>query len=252
MAERRSDAGPSDAASRLAEIPIGPAGVASSRRAAVPASSAPAVPTAAPSIDEQAAPAATLPGRLPVTLRARRLGLRLALGGVMAATAALGMLVAPAAWQAWQNRHDRIVIPTRVGGLVIDDNPGTRDTVDQLRHAIEADIPVSTAGAVYADDAGQSRSVIFVAGTGSLASPQSSLDKALAITAGRLAGIRQMPTGSPGGVLKCGVLVTGGGPTSVCGWADNANVGIATFPNRGIEDSADLLRALRRATRPHR
>jgi hypothetical protein len=190
-----------------------------------------------------------------VTRRVRRLGLRLALAGLVVATVTLALLVAPAVWQARHERHDRIVIPTRIGGLVVDDNPGAHDTVDQLRHAIEAGIPLSTTGAVYADDAGQSRSVIFVAGTGSLASPQNALDKALAITAdaaGGLADVRPMPAGSADGVMNCGVIATEGSLTSVCGWADHASLGIALFPNRGRQDSADLLRTLRRAARPGR
>jgi hypothetical protein len=140
-----------------------------------------------------------------------------------------------------------------VDGLVLDDHPGAEETVNHLRRVLEADIRLSsTAGAVYADEAGRSRSIIFVGGVGSLASPRPALDKAFTVVAsevGAIEEVQEVPAGSLGGVVKCGHVKANGGPTPVCAWADRTSLGIALFPNRDTPESAALLQMLRSAIR---
>jgi hypothetical protein len=181
-----------------------------------------------------------------------RLGLRVAIGGVAVTTMTVVMLLAPALIQTWQAHQHAIISPTYVDGLAADDGQGDHDTVHRLRHALEKALPLSTTGAVYTDHAaGRQRSVVFVGGTGSLASPQLSLAEALAIISGQTGGIRdvhEIPAGSLGSV-KCGLTSTDNAPTAVCGWADYDGLGVAIFPDRDVKQSADLMRAILRAAR---
>jgi hypothetical protein len=45
--------------------------------------------------------------------------------------------------------------------------------------------------------------------------------------------------------MKCGTTKTDGSSMAVCGWADHGSLGIAMFPNRPVDESADLLRTMR-------
>jgi hypothetical protein len=160
-------------------------------------------------------------------------------------------LVAPTAWVVWHDRDHRIAIPRRVAGLSLDENPAAHDTVDQLRRTLETSVSLeSTTGAIYADDNGGSRSVLFVGGTGALSSAEVSLDRALKAVTEDTGGIdraRRVPPGRLGGVMKCGVTRAGPGITTVCGWAEPRSLGVAVFTNQTLDPSAELLRKMRAA-----
>jgi hypothetical protein len=175
--------------------------------------------------------------------------------GILAGIAFLvlvgGFFAGPTVWGIWHERDHRIVIPGHVAGLALDDNPVTHDTVDQLRGTVQANVPLeSTTGAIYVDESGASRSVLFVGGTGALASAEVSLDKALKAVgedAGGIDNTRRVPPGPLGGVMKCGVTGAGPGVTAVCGWAEHGSLGVAVFTNQNPDSSAGLLRKMREA-----
>lgn len=184
---------------------------------------------------------------------ARRLVLRLVVRGFVLASVTLAVVLGPSLCQAWQEGRHRLNVPPSLDGLVLDESPAVPDTIDQLRDALETGIPLrSSVGAGYTDSARPPRSVIFVWGTGSFASPEASLDAAFAISVGdaiELEESRSLPAWSLD-IRKCGVIPAEGAATSVCGWADRATLGIGLFRDRGVAESAELLQSMRHAIRP--
>jgi hypothetical protein len=177
-----------------------------------------------------------------------------ALGGIAAVVLLSTLaLTALTAQQERRLKNGRLNLPEQIPGLVTEVNPGVRDTVDGMRATLAAGIPMTTtAGAVYADAEGASRSVIFAAGTGVLASPSDALSRAFRLIADRsgpVSDVHDVAAGPLGGVMRCGTTQTSASATSTCGWADRHTLGIAVFPNRPVEQSAALLRSLRQAVR---
>jgi hypothetical protein len=185
--------------------------------------------------------------RKPSLLRPRNL----VIAGLTAAAVISAAVFGPMAWEVWSEKDVKIATPTRVAGLALDDSQGAHDTIDYLRTAIETGVSLNkTTGAVYADEAGQSRSVLFVGGTGVLVTPEQALSKTFGLItddAGGVDGVHDVPAGPLGGVMRCGTTKTEGTPMAVCGWADHGSLGIAMFPNRPVDQSAELLRTMRKA-----
>jgi hypothetical protein len=180
----------------------------------------------------------------------------LVLAGVAVAVIALAAALGRITWQLWDQKDVRIVTPPRVAGLVLDDSQGAHDTIDYLRTAVETGVSLKkSTGAVYADEAGRSRSVLFIGGTGVLVSPEESLGKTfglIADDAGGVDDVHVVSAGSLGGVMKCGSTKTDGSSMAVCGWADHGSLGIAMFPNRPVDESAELLRTMRQSMQNRR
>jgi hypothetical protein len=190
----------------------------------------------------------------PVTRTARSRLLRprnLVIAGIAAAAVISAAVFGPMAWEVWSEKDVKITTPTRVAGLALDDSQGAHDTIDYLRTAIETGVSLDkTTGAVYADEAGESRSVLFVGGTGVLVTPEQALSKTFGLItddAGGVDSVHDVPAGPLGGVMRCGTTKTEGTPMAVCGWADHGSLGIAMFPNRPVDQSAELLRTMRKA-----
>jgi hypothetical protein len=190
----------------------------------------------------------------PVTRTARSRLLRprnLVIAGIAAAAVLSAAVFGPMAWEVWNEKDVKITTPTRVAGLALDDSQGAHDTIDYLRTAIETGVSLDkTTGAVYADEAGESRSVLFVGGTGVLVTPEQALSKTFGLItddAGGVESVHDVPAGPLGGVMRCGTTKTEGTPMAVCGWADHGSLGIAMFPNRPVDQSAELLRTMRKA-----
>jgi hypothetical protein len=185
--------------------------------------------------------------RKPGLLRPRNL----VIAGITAAAVISAAVFGPMAWEVWSEKDVKISTPTRVAGLALDDSQGAHDTIDYLRTAVETGVSLEkTTGAVYADDAGQSRSVLFVGGTGVLVTPEQALSKTFGLItddAGGVESVHDVPAGPLGGVMRCGTTKTEGTPMAVCGWADHGSLGIAMFPNRPVDQSAELLRTMRKA-----
>ncbi|HZN16945.1 MAG TPA: hypothetical protein VFB84_01980 [Micromonosporaceae bacterium] len=178
----------------------------------------------------------------------RRLGL-LALGAAGAAALVAAIVVLPGEWRVFQQRNTELKLARETAGLRLDESPEAQGTADYLRTALAASMDLkSTVGAVYADPVEQSLSVIFIGGTATLREPESDLDRLFQLVtdkADAVAGVRTVPPGPLGGVMKCGASSGPDEPMAVCGWADNGSLAVAMFPNRAIDESAVLLRAMR-------
>jgi hypothetical protein len=180
----------------------------------------------------------------------------LVLLGLAVVALVVAAVFGPVAWEMWSEKNVRIATPPRVAGLALDDSQGARDTIDYLRTAVETGVSLkNTIGAVYADEAGESRSVLFVGGTGVLVSPDQALTKTFGLItddAGGVDSVHDVSAGPLGGVMKCGSTKTDGGSMAVCGWADHGSLGVAMFPNRPVDQSAELLRTMRTAMQNRR
>jgi hypothetical protein len=186
------------------------------------------------------------------TSQPRRLRPRSLIGGFLLVAAMFAAAYGLSAWQARQEDRQPFAVPPSVDGLLLDRGPAVQQEVDQLRDALAAGLPLTSAvGAAYNGDGESRGSVIFVWGEGSFAAPEASLDAALAISVGdavELDEARPLP-GASVGVMRCGVSPGEGAGVSVCGWAERANFGIGMFPDRGMAESAELLGGLRRKIR---
>jgi hypothetical protein len=163
----------------------------------------------------------------------------------------LAVVFGPTAWRIARERTTSLTTPAQVAGLTVDDSANARETADYLRTAVAAEIPLrTTVGAVYTDQGGEPRSVIFVGGTGLLLAPEKNLDATFTLVSDENGGVddaRPVPAGPLGGVMKCGTTLTDDATMTVCGWADHGCLGVAMFPNRGVDESARLLLAMRNA-----
>jgi hypothetical protein len=182
--------------------------------------------------------------------RQRRTVLLAATGVALAAGLGITAFYGPTAWRIFQEKDATLTTPAEVGVLRLDTGTQAHDTTEYLRTALAAELPLdNTVGAVYTDSAAPSRSVIFVGGTAVLRSPEKDLDEALRLLddgASRVEELRTVPPGEFGGTMKCG-RTTGPDTLTVCGWADHGSLAIAMFPERSVDESAQLFRTLRDA-----
>ncbi|MGN9768640.1 hypothetical protein ACTMS2_26170 [Micromonospora sp. SD12] len=148
-----------------------------------------------------------------------------------------------------QQKDADLATPDRVAGLVRDDSDRARSTSDYLRSGFAADIDLdSSFGTVYRDPADEKRSVLVFGGTTLLWQPERDLDslfKLLTDETGKVTGLRKVPAGRFGGVMKCGTTSGDGGDFAVCGWADHGSVVMAILPGRAVEDAGRLFRSIR-------
>ncbi|MEU4716295.1 hypothetical protein AB0F73_21960 [Micromonospora purpureochromogenes] len=177
--------------------------------------------------------------------RRRRIVLAAALAVGLAGAAALGT----AGWRVAQQKDTRLSAPERVAGLTRDDSERARSTADYLRSGFAADIDLDASfGTVYRDPADETRAVLLFGGTTLLWQPERDLDSLFGLMAdetGRVAGLREVPAGKLGGVMKCGTTSGDGGDFAICGWADHGSAAMAMFPSRSVDDAAGLFRQIR-------
>ncbi|MEH1102858.1 hypothetical protein [Micromonospora sp. CPCC 205561] len=154
-----------------------------------------------------------------------------------------------AGWRVAQQKDADLATPDRVAGLVRDDSERARSTSDYLRSGFAADIELeSSFGTVYRDPADDKRSVLVFGGTTLLWQPERDLDSLFGLLTdetGRVTGLREVPAGRLGGVMKCGTTSGDGGDFAVCGWADHGSVVMAMFPGRAVGEAGGLFRAMR-------
>ncbi|MEH0938807.1 hypothetical protein [Micromonospora psammae] len=185
------------------------------------------------------------PERRPRSSRRRKVALAVALLVGLAGAAALGT----AGWRVAQQKDTRLAAPERVAGLVRDDSERARSTADYLRSGFAADIDLDRSfGTVYRDPADEKRVVLLFGGTTLLWQPERDLDTLFGLMAdetGKVTGVRDVPAGGHGGVMKCGTTSGDGGDFAVCGWADHGSVAMAMFPNRSVDDAGQLFRDIR-------
>ncbi|MER7335637.1 MULTISPECIES: hypothetical protein [unclassified Micromonospora] len=157
--------------------------------------------------------------------------------------------IGTAGWRVAQQKDADLTTPDRVAGLTRDDSERARSTSDYLRSGFAADIDLdSSFGTVYRDPADDKRSVLVFGGTTLLWQPERDLDslfRLLTDETGKVTGLREVPAGRLGGVMKCGITSGDGGDFAVCGWADHGSVVMAMFPGRSVDDAGGLFRDMR-------
>ncbi|MDM4720334.1 hypothetical protein QTQ03_12365 [Micromonospora sp. WMMA1363] len=185
------------------------------------------------------------PERRASRARRRRVAWLLAAAVGLAGIGALGST----GWRIVQQKDAEIATPYRVAGLTRDDSEGARSTSDYLRSGLAANVELERSfGTVYRDPANEHRSVLVFGGTTLLWQPERDLDSLFELMndeTGAVTGLRDLPPGRLGGVLKCGTTDGEGGDFAVCGWADHGSVVMAMFPDRSVDDAGSLLRDLR-------
>ncbi|MFC3500866.1 hypothetical protein ACFOOK_07785 [Micromonospora krabiensis] len=177
--------------------------------------------------------------------RRRRIGWSVALAIGLAGAGTLGV----AGWRIAQQKDTQLASPDRVAGLTRDDSERARSTADYLRSGFAADIQLDRSfGTVYRDPADDKRSVLVFGGTTLLWQPERDLDSLFGLMSdetGKVNGLREVPAGDLGGVMKCGTTSGEGGDFAICGWADHGSVAMAMFPGRSVDDASKLFRDLR-------
>lgn len=185
------------------------------------------------------------PARAPRSPRRRRIALGAALTVGLVGAAAIGTV----GWRIADQKDATLETPEQVAGLVRDDSERARATADYLRTGFAADIDLEQSiGAVYADPAAADRSVLLFGGTALIWQPSRDLDRLFGLVADdgeSVQGLRELPAGELGGVLKCGSNPADEADLTVCGWADHGSVVLAMFPGRPMDESAALLREIR-------
>ncbi|WFE29832.1 hypothetical protein O7623_11880 [Solwaraspora sp. WMMD791] len=183
--------------------------------------------------------------RQPRTGRTRRIVI-----GAVVATGLLGAGLFGSATLRILQQKDATLVPTpEAAGLVRDNSTSARDTAEYLHSAFAAGIDLDRSSAVvYRDPADPDRSVLFFGGTTTLWSPERDLDTLIGLVGdeeGAVSGLRGVPAGRYGGVMKCGSTPADAEEMPVCGWADHGSIAVALFPGRTVDEAADLLQRLR-------
>jgi hypothetical protein len=183
--------------------------------------------------------------------RARRTR-TIVLGAMLAVLLGLAVVFGPTAWEIFLQKDTTLAAPQKIAGLTLDTTEDAQSTADYLKTALAAGVALdSSLGAVYTDGGGSEHSVIIVGGTGLFLSPEKQLDAAFGLITddtGGVTGVRTVPAGPLGGVMKCGTTTTDDESTiPVCGWADHGSLAVALFPGRALDESAELLRQMRTA-----
>lgn len=142
------------------------------------------------------------------------------------------------------------VPPQEVAGLVRVQDPAARLTTITLETDVRTHhwLAEDVFAVVYAEPDGRQRVTLFGA-TQFRWSPEQDLIREMDRLSQKLSliDVAEADPGKLGGHMRCGKGQVDGRSASVCGWADHGSMAVATFPGRGIADSAELLRALRSA-----
>lgn len=183
--------------------------------------------------------------------RVRRIR-NIAIAAMLVVLFCLAVIFGPTAWEVFQEKDTTITVPAHIGALTLDETEAAKGTADYLRTAVSAGVALDSAvGAVYTDGGGAPRSIIVIGGTGLFLSPEKQLDATFGLITdqtGGVTGVRTVPPGPLGGLMKCGTTPTDDGTTMpVCGWADHGSIAVALFPGRSLDESADLMRQIRQA-----
>jgi hypothetical protein len=188
---------------------------------------------------------------------------RRALWVSVAAIGALSALSFPVAMHFAHHAPAAPRVPDHIAGLTIDTTADASGTADYLRSAIAAGLGLDHAvGAVYTADGtagaqGDARAVIYAGGTTTKGTDASQVTGLLNLMRDSTDGVDAIVTeapGSVGGLMKCGLTTdtdkTDAGADNemaVCAFAHSGTVGIALFPNRTVEQAADLMRSIQPA-----
>ncbi|HEU5107229.1 MAG TPA: hypothetical protein VFT95_01500 [Micromonosporaceae bacterium] len=203
--------------------------------------------------DNDGPPPAASPAPAPATHTPRRSPVRrVVLGSLLVAGLAGAAVVGVAGWRVLQQKDATLRPAASVGSLTLDQSQGAEATAENLSTALAAGIDLDeTVAVVYADPASEERSVFLFGGTALVLTPERHLDDALQLLGeqnGSAAGMREVPPGELGGVMKCGRIQVPDVAMAACGWADHGSVAVAMFPGREVAEAAELMRELRSAS----
>jgi hypothetical protein len=141
-----------------------------------------------------------------------------------------------------------VSLPAQAAGLVrVDDQDSRRLTAD-LKRRVQAEYLITddVFAAVYTQPETSGNNVTLLGAARFIFDPGKDLRSALGkLSKLSVSDVRSADAGPLGGELSCGR--GGGAATAVCGWADHGSIGVAIFPERSTEESAQLLRRLRAA-----
>ncbi|MEV0330429.1 hypothetical protein AB0H63_28825 [Micromonospora echinospora] len=171
----------------------------------------------------------------------------------MGAGLAVGLLGAAVfgtfGWRVAEQKDTDLTVRPEVAGLRQDDSERARSTADYLRSGFAASIALDRSlGVVYQDPADARKSVLVFGGTTLLWQPERELDtlfEMMTDETGAVEGLREVPAGRLGGVMKCGTTSGEGGDFAVCGWADHGSVVMGMFPGRPVDAAGTLFRQIR-------
>ncbi|MFE0593625.1 hypothetical protein [Micromonospora echinospora] len=171
----------------------------------------------------------------------------------MGAGLAVGLLGAAVfgtfGWRVAQQKDTDLTVRPEVAGLQQDDSERARSTADYLRSGFAASIALDRSlGVVYQDPTDARKSVLVFGGTTLLWQPERELDtlfEMMTDETGAVEGLREVPAGRLGGVMKCGTTSGEGGDFAVCGWADHGSVVMGMFPGRPVDAAGTLFRQIR-------
>lgn len=174
---------------------------------------------------------------------------KIAMGAGLAVGLAGAAVFGTFGWRVAQQKDTALTVKPEVAGLREDDSERARSTADYLRSGFAASIELDRSfGVVYQDPADARKSVLVFGGTTLLWQPERELDtlfEMMTDETGAVDGLREVPAGGLGGVMKCGTTSGEGGDFGVCGWADHGSVAMGMFPGRSVTASADLFRDIR-------
>jgi hypothetical protein len=201
-------------------------------------------------VDADAPEAGVAPDQPARQQRLRKVVL-IGLACVAALLLVLGVVFGPTMWRVFQQRNTTITTPAQLAGLELDQSDNAKETAEYIRDAVATSTSLSkSVGAIYASQGDKSRSVMFVGGTASLWSPDEVLGDVFRVITddtGGVRDIRDIPPGSFGGVMRCGITATDDGDMPVCGWADHGCLAVVLFPGRSVDDAEKLMRDIRPA-----
>lgn len=170
---------------------------------------------------------------------------------VLALAAVAGWLLARPYLAEWPATLSK---PEKLAGLDLSTEPALQQRANEISASLGGDVDADNALAgFYHDPAAEERLVALVGGTAFLLSPETQLDEVFRGTGGdgmSLGEIRDVDAGPFGGVARCASaeLQAEGEtavPLSVCAWADHGSLLIGLFFHRPVDESAELLRAIR-------
>lgn len=154
-----------------------------------------------------------------------------------------------AGWRVAQQKDTDLHLGAEVAGLRRDDSERARSTADYLRSGFAAGIELDRSmGAVYEDPTDAKKAILVFGGTTLLWQPERDLDTLFELMTdetGKVTGLREVPAGKLGGVMKCGTTSDEDGDFAVCGWADHGSVVMGMFPGRPVDAAGTLFRSMR-------
>lgn len=139
--------------------------------------------------------------------------------------------------------------PTTLAGMEKLTDPSLDQVSNEMVAQFQSQLhPTSAVGAFYAPPNDRTHAVMLAGVTSFFLFPGDQLDTAFK-AAGQgdltITSLSDVDPGSMGGAAKCATAKTADIAMSMCAWADCGSLGMVVAYNRGIHETADLLRTIR-------